>query len=404
MTNGDNTDVDKKNERYQDASLGIFATVSLILLVWGFCWLKSYSALRIPQGINVVFREVAGLSQYAGVFVDGVRVGVVDHIEWEGEHRVTTHIRINAPKVMIPQGSKFVILTNGIVGAKYVEVMFPKRKEGESAPPPLEQEAEVKGEDPVRPEIAVNNIAIGLSAIDMVKLNRNFEDDRMRLVRAADELSVLARKAMPVMDRALPLEEEIISLSKDTRMVSRRLSSFLSDPNLSGDLRRTAEEAKETVQAVEVTMHDLTSTLKDKSLRKDLIDSIHTLNNATLNIQNSVEAVHKITGDKELRGDIKDMLKTTSDSLDKVEKVICRPNFGSDVRGTIKDTRDAINEVDQVAKRLNQMLGKRFPLMRMMLGRPGRLKDEEKNSKSSDQTGEQTADTAPAEIKHVEEK
>ncbi len=368
---------------YNDGALGIFTMVALILLTWGFCWMKSYSSFRIPQRINVVFTEVAGLSKFAGVYLDGVRVGVVDQLEWQGQQRVLVQLRINAPKVEIPVGSKFLILTNGIVGAKFVEIHMPTPKEGEQSPPPITDSAIVLGDDPVRPEIAINKVAIGLSDVDLGQLNKNLVEDQTRLMRTMDDLSVLSRKVGPVLDRALPLENEFIALSHDTRKVSARLNQFLRNPELPEDLRRTVEEAKETADAVEGAMHEMCLTLKDKEMRGDLLHSIDTLNKATSNIQNSVEVVQQLAGDQQLRSDVKQILGQTSDSLNKVEQVLNKPSFGSDIRATVRDTRDAINDVDVVARRLNSMLGKRFPLMRMMFGKPGQL-DEDGKKKRKD--------------------
>ena len=131
-----------------DVSLGIFTVVSLILLLWGFCWLKSYSSLTPPQRINVIFQEIAGLNENAAVYVDGVRVGMVDKMQWQEQHRVLVRLRINHSTLKVPIGSKFEILTNGIVGAKYVQIDLPPKQPDQKSPPLLTDEAIVRGEDP----------------------------------------------------------------------------------------------------------------------------------------------------------------------------------------------------------------------------------------------------------------
>src|SRR5262249_53579566 len=154
------------------------------------------------------FHEVAGLNESAGVYVDGVRVGLAEKIQWQGDRQVLVRLRVNKDHLTVPQGSRFTILTNGVVGARYVEIVLPHLQAGQPVPPAISERQVQIGEDPVRPELAVNNLAIGLSKIDMEKLARDFEADRARLIRAADQLSVLANKSMPVVDKALPLEIE----------------------------------------------------------------------------------------------------------------------------------------------------------------------------------------------------
>ena len=373
-------------ELYADGALGIFTVVAFIFLVWGFCWLKSYSSLRLPQRINIYFSQVAGLNENAPVYVDGVRVGVVDRLEWQDNHKVLVSVRINSSRVVVPKGARFVILTNGIVGAKYVEIELPDHDAGLPKPRALTADDYVKGEDPVRPELAVNQLAIGLSNIDMEQLQHNFEADRARLVRAADQLAILAEKTMPVIDRALPLEEAFLALSKDLTRLTSKLSNMLDNPKLSDDLKETAKQARETVETARSIMTELNLTLKDKPLRKDLIDAISKLRATAESVSKSVDTIQKIAGDKDLRSDVKEILSQARTSLEKVDKLLNKPGVGEDLRQTLAESREAIQHADLAARQLNQILNKRFPLVHMMLGRPGHI-DKKKST-----AGEGTSD------------
>lgn len=361
---------------YADGTLGLFTVIAVILLVWGFCWFKSYSSLRVPQKVSVLFKEVAGLNVNAAVYVDGVRVGIVDSLHWQGEHKVLVRIRINAPEISVPQGSKFVILTNGIVGAKYVEIQFPDREEGAPPVPPISEDAVVLGEDPVRPEIAVNNIAIGLSKIDMEQLSHNFEADRARLVLAADQLAILGKKTMPVVDKALPLADELLGLTREIGKLTGRTNKFLDNPKLPSDLKETAEKARETMDSAQKVVHEVSTTLKDASLRKDLLSTVDKLSKAAESVQNSVERIERLAGDRELRGDLKDMLAQAKNTLSKVDDVLNTPGFKGDLKKTLIQAKDAVEHADLAARQLNQILNQRFPLVKMMIGRPGYIEGE----------------------------
>lgn len=379
----------RRRELYADGSLGVFTTIALVCLVWGFCWLKEITSLRPPQHINVVFHEVAGLHDNAGVFVDGVRVGIVDKIEWQSSRRVLVKVRINSTGAVIPKGSKFVILTNGIVGAKFMEIRFPKESDGRVKDEGIANNSFVFGEDPVRPELAVNNIAMGLSDIDMPKLRRNLEADRQRLACAADQLTVLARHTTPVVDEMPQLQHEVIAFSRDTRRLTNRMDRFFSDPHLSKDLRETADKAKETVAKLQDVMHELNITLSDKPLRDDIIMALEQLNQATAKVQTSVLAVKDMAGDKELRMDVKDILAQAHGALDKVDNLLNKPTFGVELKNTLIETRQAVHHVDLAARQLNQIMGKRAPLLHMMVGRPGYIKDSERKSLASRDTNEE---------------
>ncbi len=381
----------RRSELYSSGSLGVFTAIAIIGLLWGLCWLKAFNPFSNPQRINVVFHEIAGLSENAGVYVDGVRIGMVENIKWQRERRVMVRLRMCTSDVTVPAGSQFSILSNGIVGAKFVEITLPRLASGDTSPPPLPNNSEVIGEDPVRPELAVNNLAIGLSKIDMEELERDFKSDRARLRRAADEMSAIANKAMPAIDRAVPLENEVIALSKDMRVVSSKLAKFMNNPNMSSDLKQTMAQAKATMDTVQATMHELNVTIGDKSIREDLVTAIDKLNSATAHIQTSAEAVQQIAGDKELRTDVKQILKEARSAMSKVDDLFKNPEYGTDLRQTLSKTRDAVDHVDAVAKQLNQILDKRHPLLHMLVGRPGHIdKSKTAEPEESKMTSEST--------------
>lgn len=367
-------------DTYANGSLGAFTTIALLILFWGLCWLKGHIAWRQPQHINVVFHEVAGLNDNAGVFVDGVRVGFVDGIEWKNRRRVVVRTRITTQGITIPQGSKFSILANGVVGAKYVEISMPEPDPNVPSKK-IAENAEVMGEDPVRPELAVNNLAIGLSKIDMDKLERNLEADRARLARAADQLSLLSIKAIPALEHAIPLEKEVTLLSKDARVVSSKVARLMDNPQLTSDLKETAEKARETMMNVHSVVRELRLTLDDKSVRTDIVTAISKLNAASEHMEKSVAMIQSVVGDKPLRDDLKRILQETRTTVNRVSEVLKDP--ASDMQGMLKQTRDAVEHVDLAARQMNQILDKRHPLLHMLIGRPGRVKaDEEAKDKT----------------------
>lgn len=356
-----------------DSSLSIFSTVALILLLYGFCWLKNNLSFTPPQIFTVAFHEVAGLSSNAGVYVDGVRVGIVDKIEWVDTRKVLVKIRINSDRVIIPVGSKVSILTNGVVGAKYVEITMPPNSRTLA---PASSGVVIEGEDPVRPELAVNNLAIALSEIDFPNVRKNLEEDHDRIVLMADQLTSLMRRTGPLIERAVPLEEKAIVLADRMNRVSEKMAKLLDNPNVSSDIRETATQMRETMVHVRSVMDNLNLTLKDEDLRKDINSTMDKLNQATASVQQSMEIVQNISDDKGLRSDMKVMLRDARDAMTKVDKIVTDPAFGSDLRDTLVKSQSAIENLDMAAQRMNQMLDKRSPLLHMLFGRPGKLSKE----------------------------
>ncbi|MDZ4834814.1 MAG: MlaD family protein [Candidatus Melainabacteria bacterium] len=384
-----------------DGALGVFATVALLLLLWGYCWLKNYQSFSFPQYINVKFHEVAGLTDNAGVFVDGVRIGIVEKIQWQEPRDVRVKLRINSDRVSVPIGSKFSIMTNGVVGARYIEIDMPKETNGLQ---PLNANEVVLGQDPVRPELAVNNIAMGLADIDFKELRETVSEDHDRLVHAANQVDKMVNKAYPIMDETLPLQRKASVLADDLRTITNKLSKLIDNPKFSSDLKETASQIRQTMVHVQDVMTQVNTMVADKGLRNDIYGSLEQLNKASTSMEKSMGIIQSMSDDGELRSDLKVMLKDARTTMTKVDKIVTDPEFGVDLKKTLVKARSAIAHVDDTAKQLNQILGKRAPLLHMLFGRPGKLKKQDKSSAALPDSKEALKEKAKKEEQEQQEK
>lgn len=360
-----------------DGRAGIFTVIALFLLLCGWMWLKSYSWVHAPQRFSVLFHHVAGLNNNAAASVNGVRVGSVEKMQLQGHDKVLVGLKINGEDVVIPQGAKFSILPSGLVGAKYVEIALPVQNEGEKIAA-LNEKSVVVGEDPVRVELVMNKIATDLQDFDLraseARLNRHMAS----FARAADKVSAITDQLSPAASNARDVERKIGDLAIEMKGTSHRLNRLLDNPMLSSDLKQTAQKAKETAESIRITMHELNTTLADKPLRQDLLDAMGRLNDSTIHVQKSVEAVQQITGDKDLRADVRRILTQVNDSMDKADRLLGKPGFGSDLKGTLSEVRQTIGHLDLAAVQINQILDKKHPLVHLLFGRPGSIKDARK--------------------------
>ena len=238
----------------------------------------------------MLFKQVAGLHPGAFVFVDGVKAGVVDNVTWKSNNQVLVHLSIKHPHMIIPQGAQFNILANAIIGARYVDIIMPDIDK--SLQEPIDESTIVMGGYVMRPELILHKIGEDIDRLDIDAIGQNLSEDGKVLRRAANQFSVLANKTMPVMDRALPLEDSLIAVSTDLRKTTHKLDNFIDNPKLSPDLRQTIKEARQTAQMAQSAIHELNNTLTDKSVRQDLFDTMHQLNEATLQLERSMETLH----------------------------------------------------------------------------------------------------------------
>jgi len=359
-----------------DGFAGIFVLVAVIFLLCGWMWLKNYSPLHPPQRFSVSFHNVAGLISNAIVNVNGVKVGDVEELKLEGKDRVLVNIKITA-NTLIPVGSHFDILSNGVVGAKYVEITLPQENANEK-PVPLDDKSVVEGNDPVRVEVVVSKIAKQFDDFDFKEAHERVNQHMDQFARAADSVTALTKDLTPAAKNAVQVEEKIGTLATEMRGTTQRVNKILNDPHFSSDLKITAKRLKETAESINKTMHELNETLANKPLRDDLLEAMSRLNQSTIHIQQSVESVQKITSDQTLRSDIKHIISSVNQTMDKADAMLSKPGFGTDMKGTIGDVRDTIRHLDLAARQMNAILGQKHPLVHMIFGQPGAIKNAEK--------------------------
>lgn len=377
----------ERNERYdrseqkllENAVIGMFVSVAIIILTWSFCWWRNLEPWNKQQVINVSFPEVANLTQNAAVIIDGTRVGRVDKVEWEANNQVLVQLRISSPKLKVRTDAKFQILADGIVGSKYVEIIIPDHND--ESLPVLTEDTRVVGEMPARPELALQKITIGLSHLDPEQMVQNYREDRKRVIRAADQLALLADETMPVIKHALPIEHELLPLTKELNRLTAKLGRMMDNPKISRDLKDTVIQAQNTITSAKQLITKIDTMVHDKDIKEELRNTLNKLEKSTDTMYVTVSKVEKITDNKELRDDVKEILSKTRTTLDKADTLLNKPVLNSNMKETLTNAQEAVENINTATKQLTTILDKCFPLIHMLVGRPGRIKKDAKPTK-----------------------
>ncbi len=358
----------------------IFTTIAFILAWWGFCWYTNRPLFGFDkaQRFCVLFKDINGLNNDGNVRMDGIRIGAIEKIEWLAPKQVKVHLKIFSKQYSIYSGVRASIHTNGLIGAKYVDLVMPVDALAQNEEPKLlDEHSTITAEEPANIELAMEKVAHLIDDFDPKQFGSQWRSDRHSVVQAADRLTLLADKTMPLVERAIPMENEVTALSKDLRQTLKRLNGFLGNEHVATDLKDTAQKAKETAEDIQAAIHELNGIVADKALRGDIISSFTNLNEAMLHLENSLDVLHETANNPGLRSDIKQILSDTRHTMDSVDKVISKPEFGSNLRLTLERTREAVDNINIAAKQINQILDKRHPLIHMFIGRPGHIKTEE---------------------------
>ncbi|MFN3431334.1 MAG: MlaD family protein, partial [Candidatus Sericytochromatia bacterium] len=106
------------------AKVGMVTTAALVAIGAGLMWLTSFSFTQRGYQFTVTYSDVSGLMQGAPVMLMGVRVGKVDAVTPE-DRLVHVKVGITDTKTHILEGSRFMIMSQGLVGEKTLEIFPP---------------------------------------------------------------------------------------------------------------------------------------------------------------------------------------------------------------------------------------------------------------------------------------
>ena len=112
------------NKRVIDLSLGLFFIISLIALMFLAFWATSGKRyIKSEYQVYANFDDVSGLKVRSPVRIAGVRVGEVDDIVLlQGSFKAKVVLSIYDRQLTLPKDSVASIMTEGLLGSKYVHL------------------------------------------------------------------------------------------------------------------------------------------------------------------------------------------------------------------------------------------------------------------------------------------
>lgn len=367
----------------RDGRMGVFVLIAIVFLMGSYLWFKAINPWNPQQRFEVQWHEVAALNDNAPVLVNGVRVGSVESIHLKGKEAVHVKLQINMSKIVIPEGAAFRILSNNVVGVKYVDITLPIPKEGEPAPKPLTENTLVVGIDPGRPELVIDSLTSSLNKVSFEKLEKKIAQNLDDISTATSNISKASAKFGPVADKTISMEDKVSGLADEVKITSKRINKIIDNPKFSADLKETASRARDVAISIQKTMNQIDGVLSDRELRNDVKEALARLNDATIHVQHGIETFEKLAQDKEVRTDLKAIMVDAKHTLDKVDSIVSSPEFGGNLKDTLSKTHQALDNINTVTLQVNQILNKRNPLLHLMFGRPGKLRVQAKQMKKS---------------------
>jgi phospholipid/cholesterol/gamma-HCH transport system substrate-binding protein len=304
------------------AKVGMVTTAALVAVGAGLMWLTSFSFTQRGYQFTVTYSDVSGLMQGAPVMLMGVRVGKVEAVTPE-DRLVHVKVGITDTKTHILEGSRFMIMSQGLVGEKTLEI-FPPAPDKVAADY-LENGDRLRGTDPARLEFVMEEVTQAFrefqASTDPKQLQEIFNKTAANLLETTEAVKGLGRQGSVVLtdtqgairnadillrdlDRLVvsAKPQEVSAVVADLRQLSGGLLGVYNRYFGTSEAATTNDATLRSLGALAKQLEQLATTLNtttsDPQVQKDLRETIRNLNQLAGNVATATNPINLPDRDK----------------------------------------------------------------------------------------------------------
>ena len=285
-----------------EAKVGAVTLVAFILLAGMVLMIGGLNYGEQGYPVNVTFSQVAGLKPGNVVRYAGVDVGKVEALSILPDG-VAVKAMITSG-VKLPQGAKYSIGSDGLLGEKFIEITPPATHANDLAP-----NSTVRGEDPAGLDqmIATADKVLKKADVLIQSINEVMGDEKVKIALRESALNIsrmtanldvlsasLARIATSGEQDILLTIENLKVMSENLNRTSGRIDRLVADVDNDG---RTAKELKETLTNVK---------------------------NASARVEKIAASLEGIATDPETSRSIRETLKNAREASEKANKMLAK--------------------------------------------------------------------------------
>jgi phospholipid/cholesterol/gamma-HCH transport system substrate-binding protein len=285
-----------------EAKVGAVTMIGLLLLAYMIMQLGAFTFGEKGYPIQAVFSQVGGLKEGNVVRYAGVEVGHVRDVQI-GPDGVQVMLLIN-PGVNIPEGSKFSIGTDGLLGEKFINITPPPSTSGFLSPRSIVRGEETKGLE--------------------------------EMMASADKVLADLQKLLKSFNEVMG-DESVKAAFKDTVQNAKDISANLKA--LSATLAHMAQNNEGDVTVMVSNLRDMSGSLRTVTARvdkmmadidndgqtaADLREAIENLKSTSLRVEKMATSLEGVVTDPETSKNIKETLRNARDVSEKANKMLIK--------------------------------------------------------------------------------
>jgi phospholipid/cholesterol/gamma-HCH transport system substrate-binding protein len=263
----------------REVKIGAIFIIALAAFIWGFNYLKGKNLLFQRLILYAVYDEIGGLSTANPVFLNGLKVGQVNDVYFEGEGstRIIAKLMISESDIPIPVNTIARIHSSDLMGSKAIDLVLGDSKilaePGDtliSATTASLQEEVNRQVQPIKNKaeellLSLDTLVTAIQAVfdDEARGNiaQSFESIRMT-IRSLEHTSYTIDTLVQTEKRRMAvILENIESISTNLRLSNEEITSVIRNINSISD-SIAGSNLKQTLAHVESSMNQLNQVIE----------------------------------------------------------------------------------------------------------------------------------------------
>lgn len=281
------------------AKVGIATVAAAIVAASGFAWLTNFSFGKQGYTFKVVYGDVAGLLEGAAVMLMGVKVGQVESVLPE-ERRVVVTVQVARDDVKILESARFMIMSQGIIGEKTLEIFPPEQAPAE--PDYVEPGEVVRGSDPQRLELVMEELGETFKQYEQAFDPQRFQDVFNQTAENLLATTATVRK-LGERGEALLGEASTTLTAVDRVLLNTEKLLVAARPE---DIAVIVRDIKELSGGLNETYRNLFGTPEVQAANAQTIRNVQ---NITRQLDQLALNLNRMTGDEAVQTDIRETIK-----------------------------------------------------------------------------------------------
>jgi phospholipid/cholesterol/gamma-HCH transport system substrate-binding protein len=284
----------------KEFSIGILFILAIIILVWGFNFLKNVEMFSKEKVLFAVYKNVDGLEPSGPIFINGVKVGQVSKVYFDpimnGDIIVELKFKESFP---IPENSTSKIFSVDLMGSKAINIILGNSANIAEDGDTLHTEVEISLKDAVNQQIAPIKVKAEqlLSSIDtmVVAIQGVFNKD------IREDLSASIKSIRHTFNN---LEATTQNLDTLVYTQSGRLSSIIYNIDMiTQNLKNNSQEISRVLDNL-ATISDTIAQADIGGIARNLNNTITTLSNVLAKLDSGEGTLGMLINDDKLYQDL----------------------------------------------------------------------------------------------------